>query len=475
MPFARAFVLTDDNECLSALPDNISVHFKRWRALSAGRMTLFTDSRTNVATSQRHGTDLVILIGKALDVESPTLGAEALAEVIREKHSEAGLHAALKYIAYLVGRFVVFLITGDRVYAIPDCACTYALLFHCSSRGVAFASNWNALKLVRRLDHSEYVAEAINSASYKAPQGKSIPAHWTPVDNVFPVFANCYAEWSFSNKSIKHHRFYPFEELPSRAIDDAYGQFRARLLRSIAAIASGQDILLPITAGLDSKTTLLSLLHSKTYRELTTYTYLRGAVDSLFDDAVEGNRLSAQYGLVHRLVPLKAIDTQSAFYRQYRVTFQYGAPFSTRAQGIYDYTPEGKTIMVSTVTGIGKMVYKERSASLSPETLARLFTTSEFQKDSRLISAFGDYIEYTQFSYEFLSGYDFYDLFYWEHRLTKWGALSFSEFDLNGFCLSPFNDRFLMEIMLSVDVAHRCNAELQKRFIADNRSWKAGL
>ena len=378
-----------------------------------------------------------------------------------------GLPGALGYAGYLVGRHAIFILARDVVYAIPDCGSTYAIFLHCSADGIVFSSNYNLLAVLCGLPRDESIGEAMSSPEYKAPQGKSMSAKWTSVEGVVPVFANCFASYSLANGTLQHRRFYPFGELPSLTVDSAYERFRERFLRGIAAVSKGQDILLPITAGLDSTTTLLALLKTRQYRHLSTFTYLRRAIDSNFDDAIAGNRISTANGLLHRLLPLDKVDADSEFFRYYRETFCYGAQFPNRAAAIHEHTPHGHTKLVSTGSEIGRAYHKLRDAPLSPETLARKFTTSSFQHDPRLVSAFADYIDYVEFQPDRFLNYDFHDLFYWEHRLTKWGALGFSEYDLSGFSMTPFKDRKLMEIMLSIPLDDRQCGTLQNRFILD--------
>ena len=68
---------------------------------------------------------------------------------------------------------------------------------------------------------------------------------------------------------------------------------------------------------------------------------------------------------------------------------------------------------------------------------------------------------YTHFHADAFTNIHWCDLFYWEHRLTKWGGRFLQEVDLTGFAISPYNSRRIIETMLSVPYAARAAKTVQ--------------
>src|SRR5690606_17190734 len=68
---------------------------------------------------------------------------------------------------------------------------------------------------------------------------------------------------------------------------------------------------------------------------------------------------------------------------------------------------------------------------------------------------YGGYVEHAAMTPDRLLGYDHHDLFYWEQRIGRWGWQKFVDGDLGHRILLPFNDRVLLETMLSLPYPQR--------------------
>lgn len=105
---------------------------------------------------------------------------------------------------------------------------------------------------------------------------------------------------------------------------------------------------------------------------------------------------------------------------------------------------------------------------MSARLLARKYTYSTFQKDPRLIEMFETYLEYTQLSDATGLGYDFYDLFYWEHRLSKWAALGYAEYELVTSVGLPMNSRAFFRAMLALPYELRTSKTFYRRIAEES-------
>lgn len=123
----------------------------------------------------------------------------------------------------------------------------------------------------------------------------------------------------------------------------------------------------------------------------------------------------------------------------------------------------------SNVTGIGKTVYNRRRIRPPLRDARRM--THTFSRDlegNRAIqAAFEDFSQATGF-YE-VRGYDPYDMFYWEHRLGTWHAHLLIESDPAFDTHVLYNNRPIIEALLSLPFEARNRDEAFHRLIA--RSW----
>ena len=105
------------------------------------------------------------------------------------------------------------------------------------------------------------------------------------------------------------------------------------------------------------------------------------------------------------------------------------------AKCLYDNLPLDRTILFLFCPETGTAGYKRnqsrRSSKPTPELLAATFTQSS---NSAVLQAMDDYMAYTHFHAEAFTNIHWYDLFYWEHRLTKWGGTLFTGSGFNRFC-----------------------------------------
>ena len=181
-------------------------------------------------------------------------------------------------------------------------------------------------------------------------------------------------------------------------------------------------------------------------------------------DLFQASERAYKAGIPHRVVDLKPLDATSSFHKMYSKSFRLGARFPSLAKAYYEDLPHDILSLVSTCSETGTVFYTERSnQNITPELLASKFSPSKIKDNPDVIKSFEEYIEHTMFTEEKLGGLDFYDVFYWEHRNAKWASLWYSEADLSHFTVVPFNQRTLIELMLSIPLEQRASKELLKR------------
>src|SRR5690606_11637637 len=71
-----------------------------------------------------------------------------------------------------------------------------------------------------------------------------------------------------------------------------------------------------------------------------------------------------------------------------------------------------------------------RQTSIAPEDLARRYSQHEIGEKKAVVDIIKEFLTVTDFNDDSLMGWDFYDVFYWEHRIGKWYAIQAAENDM---------------------------------------------
>lgn len=457
--YARGYIVS--NEELE-LPSGLS-----WSMSNVGGYFFYTHSKTtfNVWSS---GVKDVVIIGLASDIDDISLTTREIASKISNIYNNSGYSAAIEYVAYLGGRFLCFLIeSGKGMQVIPDCHATYACYYSQFARPV-FCSHINLLAEVEGNEVNENARSIINAKEYISPGGKYYPALMLPFKQAGIIFANNKLIHNFKEKKIISERFYPFlhSEFSISDIDaDKVNTFNRILGKNLRAIVKNSIFHISLTGGNDSGVTLSAILREKLESQAKAFTYFNASRSiDMAEDVFEASRRAYKAKIPHKIVEIKPLDISSDFHKQYSRSFRLGARYPSLARAYHEDLPHDILSLVSTCSETGTVFYTDRSdADISARCLATKFTTSKIKDNPDVIKSFEEYIEHTMFTNEKLGGLDFYDVFYWEHRNAKWASLWYSEADLSHFTVVPFNQRTLIELMLSIPLEQRANKEFLKR------------
>lgn len=79
--------------------------------------------------------------------------------------------------------------------------------------------------------------------------------------------------------------------------------------------------------------------------------------------------------------------------------------------------------------------------------------------------AFSEFFKDARFDQKALKGFDGNDIFYWEHRMSMWAALTMDTIDVSMPCLVGINSRRLYEAALSLPASKRMSGNLVYRYI----------
>ncbi len=438
-----------------------------WTKLELGGYYFYLEEKTEVQVWTIENKSVVIL-GLATDLENINDSTRTIAKKTCQFFFEEGADEAIRYIAYLGGRFLAFIIDHHyKIQVIPDCHATYAC-YYSTCGNVLLASHVNLLAQTAEKEVNDTARNIVNSPDYVSPGGKYYPALMLPFKGCSNLFPNNKLVSLFADKKIKSERFYPFNDtqvnvtpLERRTVNE----FNKTLGANIKAIVKDRKFHISLTGGNDSGVTLASIIRERLVSQTKSFTYFSIANASVMShDLFQASERAYKAGIPHRVVDLKPLDATSSFHKMYSKSFRLGARFPSLAKAYYEDLPHDILSLVSTCSETGTVFYTERSnQNITPELLASKFSPSKIKDNPDVIKSFEEYIEHTMFTEEKLGGLDFYDVFYWEHRNAKWASLWYSEADLSHFTVVPFNQRTLIELMLSIPLEQRASKELLKR------------
>ena len=410
----------------------------------------------------------VVIVGRCYDLDDISQNESCIASHIAATFVTRGEQAALQYGLYLSGRFALFIATEQAIIALPDCHATYSICAAEKNGRIVFASHWMLAATLSGLEVSARNQAIMNDPSYATPGRKYYPGVLTSYDDVVPVFANHLGRYRIQNGHFSHERIYPVHALPERDVERASTAFASSFPRSVAA-SLGERSLIGLTSGVDSQCALRAL--PRDYREILAFTYMHTTETRLspetIEDVIGASREALKRGVRHLVIGLEPIANATPFHSAYCRTFGDFEHLPAVAKCLYDNLPLDRTILFLFCPETGTAGYKRnasrRADTPTPELLAATFTRTS---NPAVLQAMDDYMAYTHFHADAFTNIHWCDLFYWEHRLTKWGERFLQEVDLTGFAISPYNSRRIIETLLSVPYAARAAKTVQLRFRA---------
>ncbi|TDC54425.1 hypothetical protein E1212_03015 [Jiangella ureilytica] len=444
-----------------------------WPSLTVGALTYRFQHRTayahSVAQTARDRTPEVVLIGHAVDVEHGTSDRHWIAAYVASLAAEHGLDAVVRYVAYLGGRFTCFVHDGDELTVIPDCHATQSVYWSGSGRDFVASSHVELAGQAADAAVDEHAHDLYDTlVEIRGSAGtKYLPGIATAYRSVRPLIPNCLLEADLASGRTVHRRFYPFEELREMDVKVTYERFEELFRAHLRLLSTFGPVGISVTSGLDSRTTLAGgreFLPPNSF----AFTFYRSTnpADAHAEDLYGGNQTAWNYQLPHRVIRWDGRIKSPAFDAIFTTTFPRLSQARTIAQAFYDGLPRDFFHFQSTIAETGTVFYKRREVTeISAQRLTHLWHGADVARVESLVAAFEEFIHYADFRADNLHGYDYHDLFYWEHRNSRWAANRYHEADLAHRVLLPFNQRSLIETMLSLPFKDRADRVLLHHLI----------
>ena len=392
----------------------------------------------------------------------------------------------LNYFNQLTGVFtlLVFENSAMRIYGDPTgMQTTYYGVLN-GNRYVS--SHIKLLGDVLNLEDSAYIKRLVNYKYYPL-LGAALPGDYTNYDEFKRVIPNNFVELT---NSVRIERFYEPERL-QKSIDDIANEVYEILKTTLDLIAKKWDRpAISLTGGCDSKTTLACANGS--YEKFSYFSYVSSEEENV--DAEAARKICNKIGIPHTVYKISDDDSDfdalschnAILYRNTGSTRKINQNDLRKRcyfSSISDFDVEVK----SWCSEIGRAYFSKRFngrkkfGKITPRKCTTLYKF--FLHDRRLVrdtdKIFKEYISrYMNAAKYTESSIEWQEKFFWEFRMSAWnGNVITGEHKYSFDITIPYNNRMLLQLLLSVPIEERISDELYRktRMLANDKIEKINV
>ena len=369
-----------------------------------------------------------------------------------------------KLIHHLGGRFVLLIIFNGRFIIYND-ACGLRSVFYIFDNNSLFAASQpKLLQFVLDIERSENYDEYYNSKYVKNNIEHWIPTGISLFDDVYHLVPNHYLD----SEIKKQIRFWPVEPIGKLSVDYAAEKLSLLLKNSLHAANKRFKLALSLTAGYDSRIILSACKEIKD--EIFIYTLQYRDLNLNSNDIKIPKNLAKHLGFEHHLIDCrKEIDEGFAFVYEQNTDIPHLNDWGKIAFGMYLDFPKDHVAIKGNCVEIGRWPYY---TLISNDQITSSHLINKFLPNCK-ISFIHERLDEWYHEVEPLSylGINFMNLFYWEQKLGSWQAQSQLEWDIVQEAFTPFNNREIISLMISVDKKYRLHSKYPLFMKMMNKLW----
>lgn len=404
------------------------------------------------------------LIGFMLDPGDPDAGDDRiLARLLERCDSLAPLLAAT---ADLGGRWLLVAEYGERAYLITDALGLRHALYtqEPDAAGPWVMSQAGLAAQLLGLAPDEQAEAFLDSYVVRAARPEYYwPGTSTPLRGLRHLLPNHYLD--LGSGEVK--RYWPAQPLPSCSPDEAAERVAALMSGLLRAAAARFDLVLSITAGIDSRLVLAAARAIPGRFSCITVRQTKMADHSA--DIEVPARLLARLGLAHEVVRASAGMSADFSWTFKRNVLLAHDPYGPDAEAILRRFGRAKVAVTGSGAEVARCAFRAKFPlsdwrSITPKQLAWL----EAMSHPYAVRCFSEWLEGAGTP----PGLKLLDLFEWEQGQGNWLAMSQLEFDAAWRDIfTPYNCRALLVTMLGVEERYRRSPDYALFRSAAARLW----
>jgi len=430
--------------------------------------------------ASRRDTD-VVLVGHVYDPWLHRAGEQCLDDLIDQipigRVPCASDVALWENLDRLSGRFALFVLDEQAPWAVQDAVGLQPLYYHHDASGTLWASSHSQLLAEACGLERDPEVDALVAAPFYGIGVRHLPGRATPFRGMQMLTANTF----LALRSGKITRFFPREPHgPVESWEHLVEESAHVLSESVRLLARDHELAVSLSMGTDSRTTLAAT--RAVAQDITYFSYASNPAEA--EDAKGAADLCRRLGLRHEFYPIDVagyeaardpafealLDRNSAGIRRPKVSEV------AKIRALVEEFPGGRLELKTHVSEIGRAFYMKRlgagviPATLPPRAMSNLYKRNLLDRSILRWTdqAFERFQQETGFGQEFFD-YEEHDMFYWEHRMSQWGALANQDHDIVHDMTTLFNNRRLLVNFLKPGVEDRIADRLHHAVI--HRLW----
>ncbi|MBQ6272831.1 MAG: hypothetical protein IJK63_01250 [Oscillospiraceae bacterium] len=481
--YVRGYLLTDDAEIFSR---NIGLDRDKWAVSRLGSYYLYVSRKETFYVHESEG-GLFVLVGHAYNPFSMEHDESAILRSLVLTYGNTPAYRDT--FDQLTGIFAYFIIEGNRITAICDCAGMMGAYYGVIHDKTYFSSHAQMIADLTRLAEDPYITALKKSRTFKL-YGLYLPYNLSPYSEVKRILPN--TEVRIENKTVTLERFYPRMQY---CVDPDYASVvsrAAQLLHNNMVLIARKwtHPAISLTGGTDSKTTLACA--SDVQDRFLYYSYI--SLPREATDSYAAQKICQTLGLQHEIYEIDTdVSHHDDFYEVDRLIERH-----------YGYLGKGNQNDVCKRICLSEQFHSDIEVKSWVSEVARASRYTKYNKDklpatmtARMLTSmykififdrwnalrtdkiFKQYLEETGLLRIIQdTHYPWSEFFVWEIVFGGWGGLALSgEHKLSNNITVPFNNRAILDLMLRTPLEKRKTDQLHRDIMdcMDPRINKLGI
>lgn len=473
---AHGFVATTNEEKLKKID-----FLDHWVRVNLGKFVFKVHPEQKLFDHIDEEGNVFFLIGHAFNPFDGTICENKILQIVA-KQEASSKQSALNYINELTGIFVLGKIsTNGDIKVLVDCAGMVSLFYGVIDGDIILTTHSAIARLAYDLPVTQYANMLFNYRLYKL-YGAFLPGDITQYEQLKRVVPNTIVSINGDSGQSSIHRFYPEKDISIVKDQQEY----EKALDRICQIMTDTMKLIPqkwgnpavsLTGGMDSKTTLSAI--NPIYDRYRYFSYITSDAEQI--DAEAAGKICEALSLNHTIYNVSANAQDYPEFEIVRDILQFNKDYIGRnntndickraffaKQNDFDIEVKSWVSEIARANYYKKFGKKKMPKQMTPRRCSCMYKL--FLHNRKLLKQtddiFRQYIEQTKLQ-ENLHGYDWSDIFLWEIRYGSWGgSVITSEHKYSFDICIPYNNRMLLDVMLSTPLDKRRTDHLHKDIIA---------
>lgn len=431
-----------------------------WVTFNLGARWKFAFHPSTRVVNLTRGSIQVVLIGLPVDLVEESVDSSSIARRILDLicSDPGGRDEAIEYIAYLGGRFACLIVRSHpaELLVMTDCVASLPMYWKNSPKaGLAISPHASLCAKAANSSVDKVAAELVRTArKMKTPGTLFPPGTMTGYSGVLQILPNHLLKSSEVSSTLE--RYYPF---PSTALEshpeESFDSFVTTFSKHVRLLSKLGPLGISLTGGRDSRATLAAAIPFADENTVAwTYYNSGNPHPEHLKDLEVAKDLAKRAGIAHRAVDIGA-KPDPDFAQAVQATMGATAQMPRIPIAYHTQLPGNLVELQSMAAEVGTGFYKNRKGRADVGRLAELYARGPFSELPEVRVEMAKFIEYADFREDNLGPLDFHDLFYWEHRLGRWGSRRIQEVDLAHNVVLPFNARSILESSLGRPIDER--------------------